>query len=457
MASFDVSAWLENDFARLVADRGVPGAAVAVLADGQLHDAAAGVLSLSTGVAATTDSVFQIGSVTKLWTSTLVMQLVDDRLLDLDTPVREYLPEFTTADDVAAASITVRHLLTHTAGFEGDIFDDTGRGDDAVEKLVARMARVPQLVEPGEIYSYNNLGFVVLGRLIEVLRGKAFDQVLTERLTTPLGMTHAAPSPYEAIVHRAAVGHIDTGDGVRATSTWALARSNAPAGAMLATSARDLLAFAKLHLDGGVAADGTRVLGAASAASMLERQVDVPLPSASAWGLGFALHDTDAGLVVGHDGGTIGQGAFLRIVPASGVAVALLTNGGDMLGLYLDVVRHLVEELAGATLRARPTPPAEPAPFDASPYLGTYSDTVYDMVVSQDSDGRVHLDRTPKDVLVEAGERPARMELVRLAPDQLISLESVGGAHSVFAFVGRDDDGRARHIHYGRIISRSTA
>ncbi len=455
MSSFDVSAWLENDFARLVADRGVPGAAVAVLVDGEIREAAAGVLSLSTGVAATTDSVFQIGSITKLWTSTLVMQLVDDGLLDLDTPVREYLPEFTTADEAAARTITPRHLLTHTCGFEGDIFDDTGRGDDAVEKLVARMASVPQIVEPGEIFSYNNLGFVVLGRLIEVLRGQPFDQVLTERLITPLGITHAAPSPYEAIVHRVAIGHIDTGDGVRATSTWALARSNAPAGAMLAMSARDLITFSKLHLDGGVAADGTRVLQAASAAQMLEQQVEVPLPTSSGWGLGFALHDTDAGLVVGHDGGTIGQGAFLRIVPGAGVAVALVTNGGDMLGLYFDVVRHLVTELAGATLEPRPTPPAEPAPFDAWPYLGTYSDTIYDMVVTQDADGSVHLDRTPKDVLVEAGERPARMALVQLAPDQLISRESVNGGHSVFAFVGRDDEGRARHIHYGRIIRRA--
>ena len=190
-------------------------------------------------------------------------------------------------------------------------------------------------------------------------------------------------------MHRVAVGHIDTGDGPTATGTWALARSNAPAGAMFAMTARDLIAFAKLHLDGGVAADGTRVLHGASAAQMLERQVEVPLPMSSGWGLGFALHDTDGGLVVGHDGGTIGQGAFLRIVPGAGVAVTLLTNGGDMLGLYLDVVRHLVEELAGATLEPRPTPPAEPTAFDATPYLGTYSDTIYDMVVSQEADGRL--------------------------------------------------------------------
>ena len=140
-------------------------------------DVAAGVLSRATGVEATADSVFQVGSITKVWTTTLVMQLVDEGKLDLDEPVRRYLPEFVIADEDAAAAITVRQLMCHTAGFEGDLFTDTGKGDDCVEKYVATLAEVTQLFPPGEMFSYNNAGFCVLGRIVEVLRGKPFDAV----------------------------------------------------------------------------------------------------------------------------------------------------------------------------------------------------------------------------------------------------------------------------------------
>ncbi len=96
----DVATFLAAHFAQAVAERGVPGATIAVLKDGEIVEAAAGVLSTATQVEVTTDSVFQIGSITKVWTTTLVMQLVDDGLLDLDAPIRTYLPEFRLADDV---------------------------------------------------------------------------------------------------------------------------------------------------------------------------------------------------------------------------------------------------------------------------------------------------------------------------------------------------------------------
>ena len=136
------------------------------------------------------------------------MQLVDDGLLDLDQPLLNYLPELVIGDMEAAAALTTRHLLTHTAGFEGDIFTDTGRGEDAIEKYVATLTDLPQLFAPGETFSYNNTAFVVLGRLVEVLRGKPYDEVLLERIAGPLGLERVSPSPYEAIRHRAATGHV---------------------------------------------------------------------------------------------------------------------------------------------------------------------------------------------------------------------------------------------------------
>src|SRR4051812_25970752 len=117
----EIETWLQDQLATLLAEHEVPGAAVGVLLDGTVIDHAAGVLSKSTGVDTTADSVFQIGSITKVWTTTLVMQLVDEGKLDLDQPIRSYMPEFVIADEAAAAEITARQLLCHTAGFEGDI------------------------------------------------------------------------------------------------------------------------------------------------------------------------------------------------------------------------------------------------------------------------------------------------------------------------------------------------
>ena len=206
-ALHEVKTWIADELPRLIDKYDVPAAAVAVLADGEVVDDAAGVLSRATGVDATPDAVFQIGSITKLWTSTLVMQLVDEGAVDLDVPIRTYLPDFRILDEDAAARITTRQLLCHTAGFEGDIFTDTGLGDDAIEKYLGVIHDVPQLFPPGAMWSYNNAAFCVLGRMVEVLRGKPYDAALREHLIEPLGITHAATSPYEAILFRAAVGH----------------------------------------------------------------------------------------------------------------------------------------------------------------------------------------------------------------------------------------------------------
>jgi CubicO group peptidase (beta-lactamase class C family) len=457
----DVSDWIGERLPELIQQYDVPAAAVAVLADGEIADHAAGVLSKATGVEATVDSVFQIGSVTKLWTSTLVMQLVDDGMVDLDTPVRTYVPEFRISDESAAEQITVRQLLTHTSGFEGDIFTDTGVGDDAVEKFLGVLHDVPQLFPPGEMWSYNNAGFVVLGRMIELLRGKSYDACLRERLFAPLGLTHAATSPYEAIMFRAAVGHIETepGAGYHPAPLWALARSNAPAGAMLAMSPRDLLAFVRMHLDDGVATDGTRVLAPGTAAQMHEHQVDVPDLGAlgNSWGLGFERFDSTQGHFVGHDGNTIGQAAFLRIVPEAGVAVTLLTNGGNAMSLYRDVVGHVIDELTDAHLPALPVPAAAPATIDAGRYVGTYSSDIVDFEVGQDGNGRIWATSTPKGVAIELGEQPEHHELVHHHGDTLIQLEPERGMHPLRAFLGDDGEGHTLYAHVGRAIRRAGA
>ncbi|MEU1973110.1 serine hydrolase domain-containing protein [Microbacterium sp. NPDC019599] len=457
----DVAAFLSARFAEAVAARGVPGASIAVLVDGEVVEAAAGVLSTATHVDTTTDSVFQIGSITKVWTATLVMQLADEGLLDLDAPLRTYLPEFRLADDSAAGAITTRQLLSHQGGFEGDVFTDTGRGEDAIEKYVtAAIAELPQLFTPGELFSYNNAAYSVLGRLVEVLRGTTWSDALVEHIVRPLQLTHVAPSAYEAILFRAAVGHLGPGaDGVETPAPmWALAKSNEPAGSMLAMTPRDLVGFAKMHLAGGVGPDGTRVLSEASARAMQEIQVDLPRLTGmgDAWGLGWEIIQKGEPVVIGHDGGTIGQSAFLRLVPELGIAVAMLTNGGDVMGLFDDVVAHLVKELAGVTLHGFPKPPAEPVAVDAGPLVGSYSNSTFDMLVTVDDEGLLWIDSTPKGILLEMGQQPERHQLVGYDVDTLITLQpAMKEMHLVYAFLGDDGAGRRKYLHYGRAIARN--
>ncbi|KAA2261445.1 beta-lactamase family protein [Solihabitans fulvus] len=456
----EVAAWFEQHLPALLAEHRVPAASVAVLANDEVIDFSAGVLNKDTGVESTVDSLFQIGSITKVWTTTLAMQLVDEGALDLDAPVRTYLPEFALADEAAAGRITVRQLMCHTSGFEGDIFTDTGRGDDCVAKVVDTFGEVAQLFAPGEMFSYSNAAYCLLGRLVEVVRGKSYDECLRDHLFTPLGLTHAATSAYEAILYRAATGHLQPSpdEEPRPAPIWALTRSNAPAGAMLAMRPRDLLAFVGMHLRDGLAADGTRVLSEDSALAMRQRQVELPNLGymGNAWGLGWTIYDWPGGPVVGHDGGTFGQSSFLRVVPGQNVAVALLTNGGSSARVYQTIFAHVLRELAGVEMPATPVIDPDARPADAPRYVGEYSSSVADIVVSQDDDGRLWLDRTPKGVLLAAGAPADRTELLALDGDTLIAAKPVQGLHLHHAFVGDDGHGRALFLHTGRADRRVT-
>lgn len=458
----EVRRWISARLPALLAEHQVPAAAVAVAAGDEVVDHAAGVLSTATGVQATVDSVFQVGSITKLWTATLVMQLVDEGRLDLDAPIRDHLPGFRLADDTAAGRISARHLLSHTAGFEGDVVlgTDTGPGDDCLDRLVPTLHGVAQLFPPGELFSYNNAGFSVLGRLVEVLRGRPYDECLREHLIEPLGLTHTAPSPYQAVMYRAAHGHIQTapGGGFTPAPVWALPRSGSPAGAMLAMRPRDLLGFVRMHLLAARSEDGSAVLSQAGATAMRQRQVEVPRLGGfgNAWGLGWSIYDWPGGTVIGHDGDTIGQAAYLRVVPDRDVAVTLCVNGGNPRPLFEEIFGHVLGELAGVRI----PPPAEPVPgvtvAEVTRYLGVYSSSVSESAVSQDGDGRIWLDWTPKGLYAELGGQPERYELVGLdgatgeGGDTLVSVESPNGRHRLFTFVGTGTDGHARFLHTGR-------
>ena len=364
----------------------VPGAQLGILeGDGEgwdLVEAAYGVLNLRTGQPATTDSVFQIGSISKVWTATVVMQLVDEGRIALDTPVVEVIPELQLSDPEVAKQLTIWHLLTHTSGIDGDVFTDTGRGDDCLERYTALLADVAQNHPLGATWSYCNSGWSLLGRVIEVLTEQTWDQAMKDRVFTPLGLDHTVTLPEEAILFAAAVGHVDGPDGQMPTPVWDLPRSVGPAG-LIKSTVRDVLGFARMHLSAGQAPDGTQVLSSESTRAMTQHEADLPdkFILGDSWGLGWIRFGWDGERLIGHDGNTLGQAGFLRLLPAGpeggrgghgSVAVALLTNGGNTRDLYEDLYREIFAEVADVDMATPFAPPAEPAEVDIAPYVGTY-------------------------------------------------------------------------------------
>ncbi|NED96275.1 serine hydrolase [Phytoactinopolyspora alkaliphila] len=396
-SGLDQEYW-QRRLAELAEKYKVPGAALGIAHGDQTVELAYGLTNVDTGVEVTTDTVFQIGSVSKVWTASVVMALVDAGKLDLDEPVVTYLPELVLADPEATARVTMRHLLTHTSGIDGDFFLDTGRGDECLERYVDALAGLPLNHPLGATWSYCNAGFVIAGRVIEKLTGQSWDNAMRDLLYTPLGLSRTVTLPEDALLHRTAVGHVHEGDEEpRRAPVWVLPRSLGPAG-LISSSVSDVLAFARMHLNDGVAADGTRVLTAESAAAMRDEQVRLPDPYtlADSWGLGWFRLDWNGTRLIGHDGNTIGQSAFLRILPEQDVAVTLLTNGGHTRDLYETLIREVFRDLTGVEMASPLQPPAEPVTADITPHVGTYRRTSIRMEVSAAESGprlRVHVDR----------------------------------------------------------------
>src|SRR6185312_269076 len=154
----------------------VPGVAVGLLVDGEAIAEGFGVTSVENPLPVDDTTLFQIGSITKTFTATAVMRLVEQGKLDLNVPVRTYLPNLRLADEEVARKVTLRHALNHTSGWPGDVFEDFGPGDDAQAKMVERIASLPQLTPLGTVWSYNNVAYSLAGRAIEIVTGLTFER-----------------------------------------------------------------------------------------------------------------------------------------------------------------------------------------------------------------------------------------------------------------------------------------
>jgi CubicO group peptidase (beta-lactamase class C family) len=327
----------------------VPGVALGVLTGGEERHEGFGVTSVDNPLEVTPDTYFQIGSISKTFTGTVAMYLVADGKLDLDRPVREYVPELELSDADATARATMRHLLSHTGGWIGDYFDDTGWGDDAVARYVERMRTLPQQTPVGELWAYNNAGFALAGRVIEVVTGKRFEDVVRELVFDPLELSSSSYWPWEVMTHRFAVGHSAHDGEVEVARPWPIGRSAHPAGGIASTT-RDLLKYARLHLD-----------PPPELAPMQEPQA--PAAGEGEW-VGLTWYGENTYGTIRHGGGTKGQLSLFVLQPSTGFAMAVLTNQSPG-GL----------QVIDAALSAAGLEKPEPEPITGAPvdrYAGTY-------------------------------------------------------------------------------------
>lgn len=312
----------------------VPGVAIGMLRAGDIEVAGFGVTSVEHPLRVDGDTLFQIASVTKTMTATVIMRLIERGALDLDAPVRRYIPAFRLRDPAAQERATVRHLVTHTGGWLGDCFADFGNGDDALERYVTAMAELEQLTPLGEIWHYSNSSFALLGRLIEVVTGKSYEDATRELLFRPLGMTRSCFSAGEAITHRVAVGHVIVDEKPTVARPWAFPRAATPVGGVVST-ANDLMRYARFHLGDGTTEDGARLLTRESLDIMRTPLADADLDRKV--GVSWFVRSVAGVRLQYHGGVAIGQQGVLMLAPDRGEAVTVQTNSARGGLLHQDV------------------------------------------------------------------------------------------------------------------------
>jgi CubicO group peptidase (beta-lactamase class C family) len=367
----------ENELSDFVAVKaqefGIPGVVVGIWVDGREVFACHGVTSVANPLPVTPDTLFSVGSISKTFTATTLMRLVADGKVQLDAPVREYVPELTLADEQTAQDMTVRNLLNHTAGL-GVRLVVAGDGDDALALYVTAMAQLAIIAPVGARASYSQAGYNLLGRIVEKVTGRTFEQAVAETILGPAGLQDTTYSLNDVMVRRFAVGHnADEDETPVVARQWKDTRGNNPGGGIASTAA-DLLRWARVHLADGAAADGTAILPAETARQM--RRPTVALRASSlgdAFGLGWFLRDVEGVAVAAHGGSGNGQFADLQIVPDRDFAVVATTNAGPGgVAFNQALVRWALEHFLGLVEKD-----PEPIPFDEARTAETVG--VYDV------------------------------------------------------------------------------
>jgi D-alanyl-D-alanine carboxypeptidase len=341
---------------RAMEGAGIPGVSVAVVRDGKVVKAQGyGLASVEHDVPAKPETVYLLASVTKSFTATAVMLLVEEGKIALDAPISRYLPE----TPPAWKEITVRHLLGHTAGLK-DRFEGRSAEDwllnFSTEQMYRAARETPVDFPAGERWQYSDQGYFLLGMILEKVSGKSYRQLLTERIFQPLGMTATTTVNQAEIVKNLASGYTLVGDKLyhnhRRTDYGLVSHFG------IESTALDLAKFA-------AALEGEKLLKRSTLEQMwtpaaLKDGSPVQSPM-GAYGFGWFLAERNGHRLVQHGGST---GTCFWHLPDDRLTVIVLTNlemlaGGDAPGMAKTISAFYVPEATWAAMKAKPDPQPE--------------------------------------------------------------------------------------------------
>lgn len=444
----------------------VPGVAVGVYQDGEEAYAFHGVTSIENPLPVDENTLFQFGSTGKTFTATAILRLVEQGSVDLAGKVRTYVPELRLKDESVARDVTILHLLNHTAGWAGDLMENTGEGDDALARYVEKMADLEQVTPLGASVSYNNASLSLAGRVIEKVTGTTYEQAIKDLVLDPLGLEHTFFFAADIMTRRFAVGHIQHPDGsVTVVRPWGLSRGGNPAGGMSA-NAGDQLAWARFHLGDGQGLDGARILSEDSLRRMKEPTAEAPGSAiGDKVGISWLLRDVEGVRLVAHGGTMIGQYSELLLAPERNFALISMTNSGPNGNQFNEELQHwALEHYLGIVDR-------DPEPLllgedELTPFAGTY-ETVAAFAELTPEQGGLKIKVTIKpEVLAQLREQGQDLDdqaqepiPIRLLPgDGDRYIVSDGPAKGMKGYFVRDAAGAIEAVHVGgRLATRMAA
>ena len=319
-----------------------PGATVLVVKDGKtLLRTAYGMADTGKGVKMTPDMALRIGSMTKQFTATAILMLVDEGKMALNDPITKYLPDYPTQ----GKTITIEHLLTHTSGIVSYTgkpgFSQGAAKDTTVAAVIDSFKNDPLQFEPGSTWRYNNSGYYLLGAIIEEVSGQPYHAFLEQRIFAPLGMAHTAYEGHERSQWPSAAGHTLADKGFGAART--LGKNQSYAAGELVSTVDDLAKW-----DAAIAGNKLLKPETWQRAFTSYRLSD---GKDSNYGYGWEMTLIQGEPTIGHSGSTRGFRSYGLRLPAKGVYVAVLTNGDAG-----TVVPDVVARRAAAVAIGKPLP-----------------------------------------------------------------------------------------------------
>jgi len=363
---------LEKVALKELKDTNTPGAAIAIVSgDRVVFEKGLGASNIETGIPVTPDTLFRIGSVTKMFTAAVLVTLAEEGKIKLDRPIGEYVNGLSRK----LSQVTAHQLLSHTSGMTDESPSDYGSHDDrALAAYVRSLTDDDFFTEPGKIFSYSNPAFDVAGLLIEEVSGRPYADVMTERLFKPLNMSSTTFRPTMAMTYPLSQGHSGSGD-VKPTVIRPFGDNVAgwPDGFMFSTVA-DLARFAMAFMGSNI--KGTQVLKPPVINGLSTPYVDLRSPFGfgnGKYGYGLFVHDHRGLRVVWHAGLIPGFGALFQMVPSRRVAVVILANkSGALLNKTAETAMDLMLPLQEKAT-AEPKQVLAISNTEISEYVGIYT------------------------------------------------------------------------------------